>query len=207
VTGHPGERTNRAVALVTDDFRLYHRIVPFMATRGITVLGLAPGEPIPPAVRVVLDGPEGDPRTVKVLDNLEATLLAVYQALDRRRATRQPYARVVFGVDPGRVIGLAVLCDGEVFLVADALDMQEACDRLAAWSHGLSARQWEVHVGDGHPEVGRPLAAMMAKALPHCRVALTPEGATTPWSPVTGSRHTDAAILIAQRSPRPEALG
>ncbi|HET6398876.1 MAG TPA: hypothetical protein VFH47_04920, partial [Candidatus Thermoplasmatota archaeon] len=181
MTGFPGERTNRAVALVTDDFRLYHRIVPFMASRGITILGLAPGDPVPPAVRVLLDGPPADPRSIPVLDSLEATLLSVYQALDRRRR-QGGYARVVFGVDPGHVIGLAVLCDGEVFLVAESMDMQEACDRIASWSTGLDAKAWEVHVGDGHPEVGRPLLRLMRERLPGMRVALTPEGATTPWS-------------------------
>jgi len=45
MTGHRGARANRSVALVTDDFRLYHRLVPVLESQGLRVLGLRPGEP------------------------------------------------------------------------------------------------------------------------------------------------------------------
>ena len=204
MTGHPGERRNRAVALVTDDFRLYHELAPFLEAHGIRVLGLKPGESAPRSVKVLLGGPAGDPRSVPLRDDKEATLLAVYAALDARPTARGGYQRIVFGVDPGQVIGLAVLADGAWLHVGEARSGEEAVERVAGWATGLSGKRWEVHVGDGHPQVGRPLLPALRKRLPQAKVLLVPEDKTSPYRPVTRSRHTDAAILIALREPRPD---
>lgn len=153
-------------------------------------------------MRVLLGGPAGDARTVPLRADREATLLAVLAALDDRPTARGGYQRVVFGVDPGQVIGLAVLADGASLHVAEARSPAEAVQRIAAWSTGLSALAWEAHVGDGHPTSGRGMLPALKAALPRARVLLVPEEATTPFGPVTASRHTDAAILIAMRGPR-----
>lgn len=201
MTGHPGERRNREVALVTDDFRLYHDLAPFLAQEGIQLLGLKPGERVPASVRVLLGGPEGDRRSIPLRAHREATLLAVYAALDERPTARGGYQRVVFGVDPGQVIGLAVLADGAWLHVAQVSKPEDAVERLADWATGLAARRWDVHVGNGDPQVGRPLLQALRQRLPQARVALVPEDKTSPYRPVTASRHTDAAILIALREP------
>ena len=203
MTGFPGERRNRAVALVTDDFRLYHELAPYLERHGIRVLGVKPGEAVPPSVKVLLGGPAGDARTVALREHREATLLAVHAALDERPTAKGGYQRVVFGVDPGQVIGLAVLADGVWLHVAEVRSAADAVARIADWATGLHAKHWEVHVGDGHPQVGRGLLPELKKRLPQARVLLVPEEATSPYRPVTTSRHTDAAILIALREPRP----
>lgn len=202
MTGHPGSRRNLLVALVTDDFRLYHQLAPYLEAHGIRVLGLKPGEEAPASVKVLLGGPAGDPRTVALREDREATLLALYAALDERPTARGGYQRVVFGVDPGHVIGLAVLADGASLHVAEVRSPAEAVERIAAWATGLSAKRWEVHVGDGHPATGRGILPAVKARLPQARVLLVPEQATSPFRPVTGSRHTDAAIHIALREPR-----
>lgn len=204
MTGHRGARTNLPVALVTEDFRLYHRLAPFFEGYGITVLGLRPGHAVPASVRVLLGGPATDGRSVALRDDAEATLLATFAALDPRPGKRQGYAHVVFGVDPGQMIGLAAVADGETLLVGEARSVQEATDRVAAWASGLAARVWEVHVGDGAPDAGRSLVASIARRLPGARVSLVSEEGTSPWFAVTGSRHADAAILIALR-PAPDS--
>lgn len=201
--GALGARRNLLVALVTDDFRVYHELAPYLEAKGIRVLGLKPGEEVPASVRVLLGGPAEDPRTVPLRADREATLLAVYARLDDRPTARGgQYSRIVFGVDPGHVIGLAVLADGAWMHVAEARSPDEAVERVSAWATGLSGRAWEVHVGDGHPKSGRGLLPRLKAALPQARVLLVPEEATSPFRPVTGSRHTDAAILIALREPR-----
>lgn len=204
MTGHPGARRNLDVALVTDDFRLYHELAPYLESKGIRVLGLKPGEAVPASVRVLLGGPASDPRAVALRPDREATLLAIYSVLDDRPTARAGYQRVVFGVDPGHAIGLAVLADGACLHVAEARSPEEAVDRIAAWATGLAAERWEVHVGDGHPKTGRGLLPAVKARLPQARVLLVPEEATSPFRPVTHSRHTDAAIHIALRGPRVE---
>lgn len=205
MTGHPGERRNLHVALVTDDFRLYHEMAPYLEGHGIRVLGLKPGEVPPASVRVLLGGPGDDPRTVPLRPDREATLIAIYAALDQRPTAHAigGYQRVVFGVDPGQVIGLAVLADGASLHVAEARSVEEAASRLTSWSTALSARHWEVHVGNGHPQTGRVLLRQLRARLPQAKVHLVREEKTSPFRPVTASRHTDAAILIARREPSP----
>ncbi len=202
VTGHKGERRNLPVGLVTQDFALYHRLVPFLESHGMPVLGLRPGEPVPPSVRALLGGPADDPRSVALHDDHETTLLALFTHLDRHDG-RPGYRSVTFGVDPGKVIGLAVVADGHWLLVGQALSVAQAVGRLAAWADGLVAERWSIHVGDGFPDQGRELVAALRRSQPGRPVSLVPEQATTPGSPVSGSRHTDAAIHIALRSPLP----
>ena len=162
------------------------------------MLGLQPGEAVPASVRVLLGGPESDARSMALRADPEATLLAILQALDHRPTARGGYKRILFGLDPGRVIGLAVVADGQVLLTAECLSVPEAVRRLLAWRTGLSGRVWEVHVGDGSPSVGQELASSLWDAFEGA-VLFVPERATTPFSPVTGSRHADAAALIALR--------
>lgn len=188
--------------MVTEDFRLYHELTPFLEAHGLRVLVIKPGEEVPASVQVLLGGPATDPRSVALRGHREATLLAVYAALDRRPTAKGGYQRVVFGVDPGQVIGLAVLADGAWLHVAEVRSGEDAVARIADWATGLTAKAWEVHVGDGHPQVGRGLLPALKRALPQARVLLVPEEATSPQRPVTESRHTDAAVLIALREPR-----
>jgi hypothetical protein len=200
VTGHFGERRNRQVALVTDDFRVYHRLVPYLESQGLRVLVLKPGDPVPASVRVLLGGPPGDPRSVPLREGPEATILAAYTHLDRKPGEKG-YRKVTFGVDPGKVIGLAVVADGYWVLVGEERSVPAAVERLSAWAGGLEAGSWAVHIGAGAPAVGRLLAAAIRERLPDLPIHVVREEATTPGSHVTGSRHTDAAVHIALRAP------
>lgn len=196
-----GQRRNRAVALVTDDFRVYHDLAPFLESNGIRVVGLRPGEPIPASTQVLVGGPVGDARSLPLHPHRETTLLAILAALDDRPTARNGYKRVIFGVDPGQVIGLAVLADGAPLYVAEERASHAAVQRVASWAQGLTANAWEVHVGNGHPQVGRGMLQEFRRHLPAARILLVPEQDTTPHRPITQSRHTDAAIAIAMREP------
>lgn len=197
MTGHPGARKSQQVGLVTDDFRLYHRLAPFLESHGVPVLGLRPGDPVPASVRALVGGPADDPRTIPVHQDPEAVLLSIRCHLDAPRG----YRRVIFGLDPGKVIGLAVVADGKWLLVAEAMSVAKAVERVTTWADALVAHSWEVHVGAGAPSVGRELLAALRSQLRQASCSLVPEEDTTPGSHVTGSRHTDAAVHIALRRP------
>jgi hypothetical protein len=196
----PGPRS-QAVALVTDDFALYHRLAPFFEAHGIHLHGLRSNAPVPASTRVILGGDPADARTLPLRADAEANLLAVRAALDGRPSVRTSLRHVIVGVDPGQRIGLALLADGEVYLVAEALSPQEAVDRMVAWQEGLSPRHWSVHVGDGSPVEGARICAQVAARLPGWSLVIVPEQASTPGSVETLSRHTDAAVRLARRTP------
>ncbi len=203
MTGHPGERRNRQVALVTDDLRQYHRLAPLFESHGVQLLGLRPGEEVPETVVALLGGPNDDGRSLPIQADAEATLLGVLQRLDDRPTAALPhgYSHVVFGVDPGATIGLAVVADGQALMVAESLDPTEAVARMKRWQTGLVAAHWSMHVGDGAPEIGQTIMDRAATHLPTIARHLVPEARTTPKSSLTGSRHADAAIHIALRRP------
>lgn len=201
LSGHFGERTGRRVALVTDDLRIYHDLVPVFAERGVTLLGLRPDEPVPDTVQVLLGGPPSDHRSVPLHDDGDANVLAVAQALDDRPTAREAYREVVVGIDPGATIGLAVVCDGAAFLTAHASTPTDAVHRATAWLAGLRGGTVRIHVGDGAPAVRDAVVDAFTEGLPSATVHLVPEARTTPTSPWTQSRHTDAAIHIALRRP------
>lgn len=209
LTGPQGARTNYEVAIRTDDFRVYHELAPFFERNGIHLLGVAPGEKMPPAARVILGGPRDDPRSIPLRSDPEANLLAVRAALDERPTATSGsgggYRRVTFGVDPGRTIGLAVVADERPLLVAEAHGAAEAVDRIEAWQAALRADAFVAHVGDGDPESGDAIMRRLAAYLPDLPAHLVPEEGTSPLAPATGSRHADAAILIALRKPGPSA--
>lgn len=188
------------MALVTEDFALYHRLVPFFARHGHPILVLKPGEAVPASVRVLLGGPVGDLRSLALRDDLEATLLSVLTHLDRKPGATG-YRRVVLGVDPGKVIGLAAVAEGRTLLVGESLSPEMACERLAAWVSGMTADDLRIQVGSGARSVGLDLIGRLRRRLPGLRVDLVAEHATTPVRPLTASRHTDAAIRIALRPP------
>lgn len=193
-----GERRNRPVALVTDDFRLYHELAPFFEQSGVHLLGLNPGEEVPSSVEVLLGGPPDDARTVAVRQDREATLLAVVQAM---QVHQDAYRSVVYGIDPGETIGLAVVADDQPLWVGEEHTVDGAVARLLAWRTGLDARIETIHIGDGAPDVGRALRRAFLEAGSTLPVFLVSEHGSTPHAAVTSSRHMDAAIHIARRQP------
>lgn len=199
VAGHIGERINRRVALVTDDFRLYHELTRVFGEHGFRLLGLAPGDVVPGTVVALIGGPEDDPRSVDVHPDPEVCLLRALWKLDGRRDG--PYRRLVVGIDPGATIGLALLGDGIVMVVAEAHDVEEAAARVTKWLAAVPHDAEVVHVGDGARDVALPIIAALRRGIPRLNVVTVPEQGTTPYHVHTTSRHTDAAILIALREP------
>lgn len=172
-------------ALVTTDFRIYHELAPYFEARGVSLHGYETDEEVPDHMEAVILG--ADARSVPLLSPA-ATLLACLDKMD----PRGPARRCVFGVDPGVTIGLAVLCDGAPRMVGRAHSPEGALATLRDWATGITC-PIRVHIGDGYT----------APDLPDWPCFIVPEHNTSPPGPVTGSRHTDAAILIAMRQPKP----
>ncbi|MGB0652337.1 MAG: hypothetical protein ACPGQL_03970 [Thermoplasmatota archaeon] len=190
------------MALVVHDFRVYHELVPFLEEHDLPVLALAPGDHIPPSVKVLLDGPPADDRSVKLpIGDPEETLVATRAALLGHPPGAPPFRRAVIGVDPGDVIGLAVLADDQVLVIGEEREPAAVAARVRSWCSVLAASAWAVHIGDGARRVANAVLDQLAFELPDAEVVLVPEHATTPYAVATKSRHTDAAIRIALREP------
>ncbi len=198
---------------MTDDFRLYHDLVPLFAEAGLDLLGVAPGgaRDVPDSVAVILGGDAGDLRSEPLKGDGETLLLRVLWRLDERtrdtasgapaKASR-PYRRLVVGIDPGATWGLALLADDAPLRVQEAHTPDDAVAVTARWLAALPAHSRHIHIGDGDRAHTVPLLAGLRGACDDAWISLVPEDHTTPQSAATQSRHTDAAIRIALRHPQ-----
>jgi hypothetical protein len=143
-----------SIAVVTEDFSLYHDLVVRLKRRGIAFASLSPKDPIPDDVGVVITSPEEAARiafrpTVVTRGDLEDALDQALKAL----AGREPFQKVVIGIDPGRRIGVAALADGVVVSSAKCESVDEAVNRVRLFLQRHPASRQVIRIGHGAPTV------------------------------------------------------
>jgi hypothetical protein len=140
------------IAVVTEDFSLYHDLVVRLKRRGISFASLSPKDPLPDDVGVVITSPQEEGRikfrpVVVTRGDLED---AVDQAL-KALAGREPYQQVAVGIDPGRHIGVAALADGVVISSARVDSIDEAVNRVRLFLQRHPAKRQVIRIGHGSP--------------------------------------------------------
>jgi hypothetical protein len=105
------------IAVATVSGKAYYIIVSELRKRNIPFLSLKPDEPVPIEIKVVLTTEEekhliNHEKALVYEDggNIEAVINSALQAVQGK----ERYEKLVIGVDPGEVLGLAVLADGKV---------------------------------------------------------------------------------------------
>ncbi len=143
-----------ALAVVTEDFSLYHDLVVRLKRRAIAFTSLSPRDPIPDDVGVVLtSAKEAASIRFRPIVTAGADLDdAVDQAL-KALAGRERAERLWVGVDPGRRIGVAALLDGAVVATARCGSVDEAANRVRLFLQRHPARRQIVRIGHGAPTV------------------------------------------------------
>jgi hypothetical protein len=160
------------VAVATVSGRAYYLIVNALQKRNVQFISLTPKEPIPIEIRAVIttenekhlinhetviiyrDG--ADPETV-----VNETLQAVQG--------KEHYERIVIGVDPGDVFGLAVLADGKIIETGNCFGMKETLDgikNILRNLQNLRVASIVVKIGDGVPKRKEELLSIFDKTLP-----------------------------------------
>jgi hypothetical protein len=142
------------IAVVTEDFSLYHDLVGRMKRRGIPFASLSPKDPLPSSVGVVLTSPaEAARMTFRPIVVARGDLDdAIDQAL-KALGGREPFERVAIGIDPGRSIGVAVLADGAVVATASVEGVDEAVNRVRLFLQRHPGRRQVIRIGHGAPTV------------------------------------------------------
>lgn len=143
-----------ALAVVTEDFSLYHDLVVRLKRRGIAFSSLSPRDPIPDDVGVVLTSDKEAAAIpfhpiVTAGSDLDDALDQALKAL----AGRQRAERLWVGVDPGRRIGVAALMDGVVVATARCASVEEAANRVRLFLQRHPAKRQVVRIGHGAPTV------------------------------------------------------
>jgi hypothetical protein len=121
------------VAVATVSGKAYFLIVNKLRERNIAFISLIPGEPVPTEVKVVITTNQEKHRInhEKILvydgktdsDTVANEVMKILQG-------KEVYEKIVIGIDPGEVLGLAVIADGKVFETENCFSIQEVLNKI-----------------------------------------------------------------------------
>ncbi|MEM3641496.1 MAG: hypothetical protein QXH37_06215 [Candidatus Bathyarchaeia archaeon] len=160
------------VAVATVSGKAYYLIVNELKKRNIPFLSLTPTESIPTEIKVVITTEKerhliNHERVLTFRNRMErdALINRALQILDGK----EYYEKIVIGVDPGEVFGLAVLADGKVLETENCFSVKETLDKIEKILKNfsdISATYIAVKVGDGIPEYKEKLLQELDEVLP-----------------------------------------
>ncbi|HEY4675454.1 MAG TPA: hypothetical protein VIH48_05320 [Candidatus Bathyarchaeia archaeon] len=159
------------IAVVTVSGKAYYLIVNELKRKNTPFLSLVPNEPVPMEIQVVITTEQE-----KHLINHENVLAykdgaepesVINEALQIIQG-KQHYEKIVIGVDPGEVFGLAVLADGKVVETENCFSFEETLEKIAKILKNLGslATSVSVKIGDGVPAYKEKLLGALDIALP-----------------------------------------
>ena len=144
------------VAVATVQGKAYFLIVNKLKERGILFLSLVPGETVPTDVKVVITTEQEkhliQHGKVLVYDGDTAPDAAANE-IRKILQGKEAYEKIVVGIDPGEVFGLAVIADGKVNETANSFSVQEAVAKVKDILREVdfSAKTVTIKVGNGVP--------------------------------------------------------
>jgi len=202
------------IAVATVSGKAYYLIVSELKRKNTPFLSLTPNDPIPMEIKVVITT-EGERHLInheKILvyqDDMEPEAL-INEALQILQG-KEYYEKIVIGVDPGEVFGLAVLADGKVIETGNCFSVEETLDKIKNVLRNLgktSITSVLVKVGDGVPVYKERLLRVLDNALPtNVTLESVSEVGTDRYLSETkhrrGLRDIISAIRIAGRNGHP----
>lgn len=144
------------VAVATVQGKAYFFIVNELKERNIPFFSLIPGQVVPSEVNLVITTEKEKPLVnfgkilvFKSEDELERLMNTVTVSLQGKEA----YERIVIGVDPGEVFGIAVIADGKVVDKANCFGLRETVNKIKGILKiiNLSTTAVKIKVGSGVP--------------------------------------------------------
>ena len=160
------------IAVATVSGKAYYLIVSELKKKNVPFFSLTPNERIPIEVKVVITTEEERPliKHEKILTLKEemAPEALINQAMQVAQG-KENYERIVIGVDPGEVFGLAVLADGKVVETGNCFGIEETVDKIKSILKNFKntpVTSILVKSGDGVPEYRDKLLRALDEILP-----------------------------------------
>lgn len=160
------------IAVATVSGRAYYLIVNELKRKKVPFQSLVPTESIPIEIKVVITTEKErsliDHEKVLAFTNgieLEALIGQARQIAQGKES----YEKIIVGVDPGKVLGLAVLADGKVVETGNCLGTNEALNKIKTVLKNLKRTpetSVSVKVGDGVPQLREKLLQILDENLP-----------------------------------------
>jgi len=163
-------KANIAVATVSG--KAYYLIVNELKRKNIPFVSLAPNEPIPIEIKAVITT-EKEQHLIKhekilVYHEEREVEALINEALQVIRG-KEFYEKIVIGVDPGKVFGLAVLANGKVIETENCFSVAETLDKIKSIIRNLETApvsSISVKIGDGVPIYKERLLHELDNVLP-----------------------------------------
>jgi hypothetical protein len=160
------------IAVATVSGKAYYLIVSELKKKNVPFLSLTPNERIPIEVKVVITTEEERPfikheKVLTLKGEMEPEAL-VNQAMQVAQG-KERYEKIVIGVDPGDVFGLAVLADGNVVETGNCFSIEETLDKIKSVLKNFKndpVTSILVKIGDGVPEYKDKLLRALDETLP-----------------------------------------
>ena len=172
------------VAVATVQGKTYFLIVNKLKEKNIPFISLIPGETVPTEVKVVITTEKEKNRInhEKVLVyNGETEPDALADEIRKILQGKEAYEKIVIGVDPGDVFGLAVVADGKVNETANCFSIQEVLKKTEniVKTVDLAATVVTVKIGNGVPAYKDLLEALDAALQPEVVLEVVSEAGTS----------------------------
>jgi hypothetical protein len=144
------------VAVATVSGKAYFLIVNKLREKNIPFISLVPGEPAPTEVKVVITTEKEKPKISheKILVyNSETEPDAVIDEAIKILQGKEAYEKIVIGIDPGEVFGLAVVADGKVNETENCFSTTEVLNAIKRLIRNVdvSSTAVAIKIGNGVP--------------------------------------------------------
>ncbi len=197
------------VAVATVSGKAYFLIVNKLKERNIPFISLVPGETVPTEVKAVIT-------TAKEKQRISHEKILVYDSETEPDALanevlkilqgKEVYEKIVIGVDPGEVFGVAVIADGKVNETGNCFSIQEALTKISSVIKNVdfSSTAVSIKIGSGVPAYKELIETLDAAFPPEVVLEVVSEAGTN--RPLDENKHRRglrdiaSAIRIAGRA-------
>jgi transcriptional accessory protein Tex/SPT6 len=144
------------VAIATVQGKAYFLIVNKLKEKNIPFISLVPGETVPTEVKLVITTEKEKHRIsherVLVYDS-ETQPDTLADEIRKNLQGKEAYEKIVIGVDPGDVFGVAVVADGKVTETANCFNVQDVLAKISSVTKNVdfSSTVVAIRIGNGVP--------------------------------------------------------
>jgi hypothetical protein len=171
------------VAVATVSGRAYFLLVTELRERNIDFVSIVPGDPVPPEAKVLITT-EKEQRLINherilLYDPKTDPAVVVNEAVKILQG-KESYEKIVVGIDPGEVFGLAVIADGKVNETSNCLSIREVLNVIKSIIKGVDVASTAVsiRIGNGVPVYKDLLATLDSEMPPRVVLEVVNEGGT-----------------------------
>ncbi len=197
------------VAVATVSGKAYFLILNKLKERNIPFISLVPGETVPTEVNAVITT-EKEKHKIKhekiLVYDSETEPDTVVDELMKILQGKEVYEKIVIGVDPGEVFGLAVIADGKVNETGNCFSIQEILAKIRSVMKNVdfSSTAVSIKIGSGVPAYKELLETLDIALLPEVVLEVVSEAGTNralnEKKHRRGLRDIASAIRIAGRT-------